>query len=56
MKNDGGCDNSEQSRVYRPDVGKLVPSHGSPKFTINMEITPTVLGGRKEHFGSIGEV
>ena len=32
---------------------KLVANHGSPKFTINMDKTPTVVGGKKEHFGSI---
>ena len=56
MNNDGGCDNCVQSRVYRPDMGNLVPSLGSSKFTINMDKTPTVVGARKEHFGSIGDM
>ena len=31
-----------QSGVHRPDMRKLVANHGSPKFTINMDKTPTV--------------
>ena len=45
-----------QSRVYRPDMRKLVANHGSPKFTINIDKTPTVVGGKKEHFGSISDM
>ena len=45
-----------ESRVYRPDMRKLVANHGSPKFTINMDKTPTVVGGKKEHFGSISDM
>ena len=35
---------------------KLVANHGSPKFTINMDKTLTVVGGKKEHFGSISDM
>ena len=35
-----------ESRVYRPDMRKLVANHGSPKFTINIDKTPTAVGGR----------
>jgi hypothetical protein len=45
-----------ESRVYRPDMRKLVANHGSPKFTINIDKTPTVVGGKKEHFGSISDM
>ena len=41
-----------QSRVYRPDMRKLVANHGSPKFTINTYRG----GGKKEHFGSISDM
>ena len=38
-----------ESRVYRPDMRKLVANHGSPKFTINIDKTPTaVVGGGQE--------
>ena len=45
-----------QSRVYIPDMRKLVANHRSPKFTINMDKTLTVVGGKKEHFGSISDM
>ena len=44
--------------VYRPDMRKLATNDGSPKFAIqiDMDKTPTVLGGREEHFGSITDM
>ena len=34
----------------------LVTNPRSPKFTINLDKTPIVLGGKKEHFGSITDM
>ena len=34
----------------------LVTNPRSPKFTINLDKTPIVLGGKKEHFGSISDM
>ena len=42
-----------QSRVYRPDMRKLVANHGSPKFTINIDKTPTVVGARSNIMGAL---
>ena len=44
-----------ESRVYRPDMRKLVANHGSPKFTINIDKTPTAVGGgaRRDILGSL---
>ena len=55
----GDIDIDVPSGRYRPDMRKLATSNGSPKFAvhnINMDKTPTVLGGRKEHFGSITDM
>ena len=45
-----------KSRGYRPDMRILVTNPRSPKFTINLDKTPSVLGGKNEHFGSITDM
>jgi hypothetical protein len=47
-----------RSQTYNTDMRIVQQSHGSPKFKvqINLDKTPTVVGGRIEHFGSISDM
>ena len=58
INNNGDMDIDIQSRRYRPDMRKLASNNGSPNFAIHIDMdkTPTVLGGREEHFGSITDI
>jgi hypothetical protein len=54
--NDCGCEESVQSRRYKSDMKNLEQSHGSPKFAIKMDRTPSPVGGNEEKLGSICDI
>jgi hypothetical protein len=56
--NKGNIDIDVLSERYKPDMRKHATNNGSPKFSshIDMDKTPTVLGGRVEHFGRISDM
>ena len=45
-----------QSRRYKSDMKNLEQSHGSPKFAIKMDRTPSPVGGNEEKLGSICDI
>ena len=47
-----------RSQTYNTDMRIVQQNHGSPKLNIqiNLDKTPTVVGGRMEHFGSISDM
>ena len=47
-----------QSQEYRTDMRIVQQNHRSPKLNIQIYLdkTPTVVGGRMEHFGSISDM
>jgi hypothetical protein len=51
----GGCD-TIHTRGYYTNMGKVQIQPRSPKCAISLDRTPTVVGGKLEHFGNITDM